>query len=56
MTFENGVYDVTDFLPQHPGAKNIMMAAGGDVAPFWKIYSVHKDNDQVSGGREGNSV
>ncbi len=47
MTFGHGVYDVTDFLPQHPGAQNIMLAAGGDVEPFWKIYSVHKGNEQV---------
>ena len=47
MTYRNGVYDVTDFILRHPGAQNIMLAAGGDVEPFWKIYSVHKGNDQA---------
>ena len=47
MTYRNGVYDVTDFILRHPGAQNIMLAAGGDVEPFWNIYSVHKDNEQA---------
>ena len=47
MTYRSGVYDVTDFIARHPGAQNIMLAAGGDVQPFWDIYSVHKGNDQV---------
>jgi len=47
MTYRNGVYDVTDFIAKHPGAQNIMLAAGGDVQPFWDIYSVHKGNEQV---------
>ena len=48
VTFKNGVYDITDFIPHHPGAKNILMAAGGSVEPFWSIYAVHKDNSEVS--------
>jgi hypothetical protein len=36
------VYDITDFIPKHPGADKIMMAAGGAVEPFWNIYAVHK--------------
>ena len=47
MTYRNGVYDVTDFIAKHPGAQNIMLAAGGDVQPFWDIYSVHKGNEQA---------
>ena len=47
VTFKNGVYDITDFIPHHPGAKNILMAAGGSVEPFWSIYAVHKDNSEV---------
>jgi hypothetical protein len=38
----HGVYDITDFIPNHPGAKNILMAAGGSVEPFWNLYAVHK--------------
>ena len=47
ITYKNGVYDITDFIPKHPGAKNIEMAAGGSVEPFWELYAVHKNNKQV---------
>lgn len=41
MTFQHGVYDVTDFVSEHPGGDQIMMAAGNAVDPFWMLYSVH---------------
>ena len=47
VTYKRGVYDITDFLARHPGSKNILMAAGGSVEPFWEIYAVHKNNMQV---------
>ena len=47
MTYKNGVYDITNFIPKHPGAKNIMMAAGGSIEPFWSIYAVHNNNREV---------
>ncbi len=35
---EDGVYDITDFVAQHPGgASKIMLAAGGAVDPFWNM-------------------
>ena len=41
--YEGGVYDVTEFVSKHPGgAKNIMMAAGGDITPFWNYWSQHR--------------
>ncbi|RWS17559.1 putative sulfite oxidase-like protein [Dinothrombium tinctorium] len=46
VTFKNGVYDVTDFVHEHPGGDNIMMGAGGAVDPFWELYAVHK-NEKV---------
>ena len=42
VTYKHGVYDITDFIPKHPGADKIMMAAGGAVEPFWNVYAVHK--------------
>ena len=42
VTFKNGVYDITDFVSKHPGAKNILMAAGGSIEPFWNLYAVHQ--------------
>lgn len=47
VTYKNGVYDITDFIPHHPGAKNIMMAAGASIEPFWSIYAVHNNNREV---------
>lgn len=47
VTYKNGVYNITDFIPKHPGAKNIMMAAGGSIEPFWSIYAVHNNNREV---------
>jgi sulfite oxidase len=47
VTFQNGVYDITEFIPMHPGAKNILMAAGGALEPFWSLYAVHQQNSQV---------
>lgn len=41
VIFKEGVYDVTDFIRKHPGEKNILLAAGGSVEPFWKTYGVH---------------
>ncbi|RWS31355.1 putative sulfite oxidase-like protein, partial [Leptotrombidium deliense] len=46
ISFRNGVYDITDFVEQHPGGDKILMAAGGAVDPFWELYAVHK-NPQV---------
>ena len=47
VTFNHGVYDITDFVPKHPGAKNILMAAGGSLEPFWGLYAVHQKNAEV---------
>ncbi len=47
VTYKHGVYNITNFVSKHPGAKNILMAAGGSLEPFWNLYAVHKDNSQV---------
>lgn len=42
VTFEDGVYDITEFVRAHPGgAEKIMLAAGGQVDPFWLLYQQH---------------
>lgn len=42
VTYGSAVYDITDFVKQHPGgAKRIMLAAGKDLAAFWRIYQQH---------------
>ena len=41
VVFEHGVYDVTDFVQNHPGGDVILLAAGGDIGPYWNVYSQH---------------
>lgn len=43
VTFKAGVYDITDFVPAHPGQEKILMAAGGSIEPFWAMYGVHNN-------------
>lgn len=46
VTYRCGVYDVTSFLAQHPGgAKRLMLAAGGDIEPFWRQFTLHDDDN-----------
>uniref|UniRef100_A0A1E1X8C5 Sulfite oxidase n=1 Tax=Amblyomma aureolatum TaxID=187763 RepID=A0A1E1X8C5_9ACAR len=42
ISFRCGVYDVTDFVDEHPGGDKILLGAGGGIDPFWNIYAVHK--------------
>ncbi|GJQ88137.1 hypothetical protein Trydic_g13143 [Trypoxylus dichotomus] len=42
VTYKCGVYDITDFIAQHPGGNQIMMAAGSSLEPFWLLYGIHK--------------
>lgn len=42
VTYKDGVYDITDFLAQHPGGiEKISLAAGASVEPFWAMYQQH---------------
>lgn len=46
VTYKDGVYDVTDFIKQHPGgSERIMLAAGSSVDPFWSLYQQHFTKD-----------
>jgi sulfite oxidase len=46
VTYKDGVYDVTDFIKQHPGgSERIMLAAGSSVDPFWTLYQQHFTKD-----------
>lgn len=60
MSYEGGVYNVTDFLEMHPGgAQRLMMAAGGAIDPFWAMYAQHKTaevRELLEGYRIGNLV
>ncbi|KAF9420362.1 hypothetical protein HW555_003423 [Spodoptera exigua] len=45
VTYKNGVYDVTSFLPSHPGGDQIMNAGGYSIEPFWNVYGMHKTKE-----------
>lgn len=41
ITYGIGVYDITKFVPNHPGSDQIMLGAGSAIDPFWSIYQQH---------------
>ena len=42
VTYGTGVYDITNFIVNHPGGQDkILLAAGQAVEPFWSIYRQH---------------
>ena len=44
VSYQDGVYDITDFIKVHPGGSDkLMMAAGGAIDPFWQMYPFHKE-------------
>jgi sulfite oxidase len=42
VTFEDKVYDISDWIAAHPGGDVILRAAGGSIDPYWDIFSIHK--------------
>lgn len=43
VSYKDNVYDITDFVGNHPGgAGKIMLAAGKALDPFWRIYQQHE--------------
>eukprot|EP00934_Nitzschia_sp_Nitz4_P003542 Nitzschia sp. Nitz4//scaffold320_size20398//10095//12176//NITZ4_008677-RA/size20398-augustus-gene-0.2-mRNA-1//1//CDS//3329547756//3532//frame0 len=46
MTYGGVVYDVTDFIANHPGgSEKILLAAGSSIEPYWHIYQQHFSSD-----------
>ena len=41
----NRVYDITDWVPNHPGGEVIMRAVGGSIEPYWNIFTIHQKPD-----------
>ncbi|KAF2433299.1 hypothetical protein EJ08DRAFT_584006 [Tothia fuscella] len=39
------VYDITDWVPNHPGGEVILRAVGGNIDPYWNIFSIHQKQD-----------
>lgn len=45
VTYGIGVYDITKFIPKHPGSDKIMLGAGSAIDPFWAIYQQHNTQE-----------
>ena len=46
VTYGDGVYDITDFVEQHPGGgEKIMLAAGDALEPFWAVFAAHNTDE-----------
>lgn len=39
------VYDITEWIPNHPGGEVILRAVGGVIDVYWDIFSIHKKQD-----------
>ena len=43
ISYQDSVYDITEFVKNHPGgSEKLMMAAGGSIDHFWEMYPFHK--------------
>lgn len=42
VTFEDKVYNITDWIAAHPGGDVILRAAGASIEPYWNIFVIHK--------------
>lgn len=42
IIYEDKVYDITEWLPAHPGGEVILRSAGTSIEPYWDIFSIHK--------------
>lgn len=45
VTYGIGVYDITRFVPEHPGSDKVMLAAGNAIDPFWHVYQQHNTTE-----------
>lgn len=45
VVYKNGVYNVTDFVEEHPGGNKILLAAGSSIEPFWALYAIHNTEE-----------
>ncbi|KAK4141328.1 mitochondrial sulfite oxidase [Dichotomopilus funicola] len=42
VTYEDKVYNITDWVAAHPGGDVILRAAGASIEPYWNIFTIHK--------------
>ena len=39
------VYDITDWIPGHPGGEVILRAVGGAIDRYWDVFTIHKKQE-----------
>lgn len=45
VSYKENIYNITDFINQHPGgSEKIMLAAGKSIDEYWRIYPQHYKN------------
>ncbi|KAL8704806.1 MAG: hypothetical protein Q9201_002038 [Fulgogasparrea decipioides] len=45
ITRGDKVYNITDWIPGHPGGEVILRAVGGPVDQYWNIFTIHKKQE-----------
>lgn len=48
VTYKDGVYDVTEYIKEHPGGKFLLQAAGGSVDGWWRYWGQHQISKEVA--------
>lgn len=48
VTYRDGVYDVTDYVREHPGGHFLMQAVGGPIDGFWRHWAQHQMSKQAA--------
>lgn len=42
LAYKDGVYDISAFVENHPGGKQILKTAGKALEACWKIFTIHR--------------
>ncbi|CAF4909292.1 unnamed protein product [Rotaria sp. Silwood1] len=42
LAFRDGVYDISSFVENHPGGKQILKTVGKPLESCWKIFTIHQ--------------
>ena len=45
MSLTRCSYDITDWIPGHPGGDVILRAVGGAIDRYWDIFSIHQNKE-----------